>query len=114
MQIIIYKLKNTFDVQKTERFFKERRVPFQTVDLTKAPPSVRTLSQALQQIGEEDFFDRKSDAFLTCPSRFSGNTEALLNDAAKNPRMVNLPIVKCGNKYTCGFKPDVWLTLISP
>ena len=35
MNIQIYALKKNFDTQKAERFFKERRIPYQLLDLKK-------------------------------------------------------------------------------
>ena len=46
MNIQIYALKKNFDVQKAERYFKERSIKFQSIDLSKKPMGARELVPA--------------------------------------------------------------------
>ncbi|MDR2656488.1 MAG: ArsC family transcriptional regulator [Oscillospiraceae bacterium] len=101
-------MKRGFDVQKAERYFKERRIPVQLVDLNKAPLGLRVLESVAREAGFDALFDKTSMAFKECPSRFSGNTKALLDAAVKDPRMLQLPIVRDGQRATVGFCPEKW------
>ena len=53
MNIQIYSAKKNFDVQKAERFFRERRIPVQMMDLKKHPLGEREIRLMLQQVGME-------------------------------------------------------------
>jgi arsenate reductase-like glutaredoxin family protein len=101
-------LKRGFDTQKAERYFKERRVPVQTVDLAKAKLGARVLESVLREVGFDALFDQSSAAFKECPSRYSGNTRALLEAAAQDPRMLRMPIARNGQRATVGYMPEVW------
>ena len=109
----IYRLKRDFDTQKAERFFKERRVRVQIIDLAKSAISPRTLSAAAQSLGPDKLLDQNSNAYKECPARFSGNTGLLLDHASRDPRMLKLPIVKDGARFTVGYCPDEWSAWIA-
>ena len=51
MNIQIYSVKTNFDTQKAERYFKERRIPVQMMDLKKHPLGEREIRLMIQQIG---------------------------------------------------------------
>ncbi|MDR1599869.1 MAG: ArsC family transcriptional regulator [Oscillospiraceae bacterium] len=101
-------LKRGFDVQKAERYFKERRVPVQMVDLARAPLGARVLEGVMREVGFDALFDKASAAFRECPSRYSGNTHALLDAAARDPRMLCMPITRNGQRAAVGYAPEVW------
>ena len=60
MSIQIYCLKKNFDTQKAERFFKERRVPYQLMDLKKHKLGARELLLVARRLGAENLIDRKN------------------------------------------------------
>ena len=51
MSIQIYCGKKNFDTQKAERFFKERRIPVQSMDLKKHPLGEREIRLMLDLYG---------------------------------------------------------------
>ena len=62
MNIQVYIYKRHFDVQRTERFFKERRVPFQTVDLKKHRLGMRELELFARAAGPMALVDAQQEA----------------------------------------------------
>ncbi|MBR4331743.1 MAG: ArsC family transcriptional regulator, partial [Clostridia bacterium] len=60
MNIQIYALKKNFDTQKAERFFKERRIPYQLLDLKKHKLGGRELALFARRIGAQNLVDRKN------------------------------------------------------
>ena len=93
MNIQIYCGKKNFDAQKAERYFKERRIPFQALDLKKHKLGEREIRMMLSAIGMEKLIDRE---------------ELLIPAIQENPWLLKLPIVRNGNKMTTGYQPDVW------
>lgn len=106
----IYFLKRNFDTQKAERWFKERRVKVQMVDLTRAKLGRRELESIRAQVGLENLIDREGKAWKECPARFAAGEDAVLDALAADPRRMKLPVVRNGKLATVGFQPDVWET----
>ena len=86
MSIQIYCGKKNFDTQKAERFFKERRIPVQMLDLKKHPLGEREVRLMIQQIGLDRLMDREQEA----------------------PWLLRTPIVRNGSRMTAGYCPEVW------
>ena len=108
MNIQIYALKRDFDVQKAERYFKERRIPYQFVDLSRKAMGLNELEAVRRQVGLDamirlDARDWQSHyvAQLTDP-------QAALEKLRDDPKLLNLPIVRNGAQATVGYQPDVW------
>lgn len=106
--IQIYYLKRGFDTQKAERWFKERRVKVQPVDLAKAKLGRRELESVRARVGLQAMIDTDSTAWKECPARFAAGEEAVLAALAENPRCLRLPIVRNGKLATVGYQPDEW------
>ena len=108
--IQIYYGKKNFDVQKAERFFKERGVKYQACDLLKRPMGRRELEALVNCVGLEGAIDQTSKAYLECPARFSGSDTSLLNALANDQRMLRTPIVRFGRHFSVGYAPEIWQT----
>ena len=99
MNIQIFGTNKSFDTKKAQRWFKERRIKFQMVDLKE-----KGLSR-----GE---FDRVCQAV--------GGWQALVDETAKdqdtqqadklfeNQQLLCQPIVRNGRAATVGYRPEVW------
>ena len=82
-----------FDTQKAERFFKERRIAYQRVDVLK------------YGIGKRD---RDSKAFRESVIAYTQNRDTILNGLMEKPQLLKLPIVRDGRRATVGFCPQIW------
>ncbi|MBR2572152.1 MAG: ArsC family transcriptional regulator [Clostridia bacterium] len=108
MAVQIYYLKKDFAVQKAERWFKERRIPCQSVDLKKHRLGRRELELFLRQVGKDRLFAVESKAWKECPAAYSPDPKAALEAACESPQLLNLPIVRNGTRVTAGFCPEAW------
>ena len=108
MNIQIYCGKKNFDSQKAERFFKERRIPFQTLDLKKHKLGEREIRMMISAIGIEKLIDREDKKVKEHPACYYDREELLIPAIQENPWLLRLPIVRNGNKMTLGYQPDVW------
>lgn len=106
MNIQIFGKSKCFDTKKAERYFKERRVKFQSIDLVKYGISPGELKSVVQAVGLEALIDQKGpDApLLNYLAYDSDKLEKLYED----PRLLKTPIVRNGKKATVGYCPDVW------
>ena len=110
MSIQIYAGKKNFDVQKAERYFKERRIPFQSMDLKKHRLGEREIRLMLNAVGMEKMIDRNDRKVREHPACYFDRPELLISAIQENPWLLNTPIVRNGDKITSGYRPDVWET----
>ena len=109
MNVQIYALKRNFDVQKAERYFKERKLPFQFVDLTRHKLGIREIETFKSQVGLKALIDETTNAWKESTARFlSPDGDALIEALAQNPKYLKLPIVRNGKQITVGYQPDIW------
>ncbi|EKQ55192.1 MULTISPECIES: arsenate reductase family protein [unclassified Clostridium] len=108
MNIQIFGTKKCFDTKKAERFFKERNIKFQFIDLNEKPMSKGELNSVLNSIGINELINTKIKDYVKL--NFSNirsadiKTELLL----KNQKVMNTPVVRNGKEATVGCNIEVW------
>jgi arsenate reductase-like glutaredoxin family protein len=109
MNIQIYGKSKCFDTKKAQRWFQERRVKFQEIDLLKKGLSPRELQSVKQAVGGLDnLIDPKAKdaATLKYMALESQKEERVLED----PSLLRTPIVRNGKQATVGYCPEIWAT----
>lgn len=106
MNIQIFGTKKCQDTRKAERYFKERRIKFQFVDLTIRGLSKGELNSVKSVIGLANLIDKDSKAYQ------QKNLAYIIHDIEEqllsNPMLFKTPIVRNGRKATLGYQPDIW------
>ena len=107
MNIQIFGKSKCFDTKKAERWFKERGVRFQRIDLLQFGISRGELRSVCASVGTvADLVDPKhQDAALLTYLAYEADKEAKL---LEYPAMLKTPIVRNGKQATVGYKPEVW------
>ena len=109
MNIQIFGLQKCADTRKAQRFFKERGLRFQFVDLKEKGLSKGELHSVAVRVPLEQLIDRASPRFaekgLTSAWLGAAKIEALLLD---DPLLFRTPIVRNGKEATVGYCPEVW------
>jgi arsenate reductase-like glutaredoxin family protein len=107
--IQIFGKSKCFDSQKAQRWFKERRVKFQYIDLPKYGMSAgeyKSVKQAVGGMGKlMDESSKLYEQLFIAHLAYEQDKEDKLLD---NPGLFKTPIVRCGKKATVGFCPEVW------
>ena len=109
MNIQIFGTKKSKDSQKAERFFKERGIKFQYVDmkikgLSKGEfESVRKAVGGLEAMIDRNCKDKDLLALVTYIAE-----EDRAEKVLENQSVLLLPIVRNGKQATVGYQPDVW------
>ena len=108
MNIQIFGKGKCFDTKKAERWFKERRIKFQSIDLVKYGISPGELKSVLNAVGLEALIDQKHPdaALLNYLAYDADKVEKLLD----NPKLLKTPIVRNGRQATVGCCPEIWET----
>ena len=111
MNIQIFGVTKSADTRKAERYFKERRIKFQSVDLKKYGMSGGEVDSVLQAVGGIDNlidWDSKSpDLDLI---RYMADPVDKEDKVFDNQMLIKMPIVRNGKKATVGYCPEVWGT----
>jgi len=108
MNIQIFGVKKSFDTQKAERYFKERNIKYQFIDLKIKEISKREFESLKTAIGINNLIDTKAKAYekLNLGSiRSNDIKEELL---LKNPGLLRVPIVRNGKQAAVGYEPLIW------
>lgn len=109
MNIQIFGAKKCFDTKKAERYFKERNIKYQLIDLKEKGMSKGEYTSVKQAVGG-------LDAMLDPKSR---NQDALAliryiaeedkdEKVLENQSVLKTPIVRNGKKATIGYRPEIW------
>lgn len=111
MNIQIFGTKKSFDTKKAQRYFKERRIKVQFIDLREKEMSKGELQSVMRAVGgigavvDENAKDQDTVALITYLAE-SQKFDKLL----ENQQVLREPIVRNGQKATVGYCPDVWKT----
>lgn len=107
MNIQIFGKNKCFDTKKAERYFKERGIRVQSVDLPRYGLSAGEFASVCRAVGGwAALLDEKHPdaALVRCLASDTAREEKLL----ENPRMLRTPIVRNGRQATVGYCPEVW------
>lgn len=110
MNIQIIGTKKCKDTQKTERFFKERRIPFHFRDLNEKGLTKGEFENISRVIPLNDLIDRESKRFKDRGMQFMvfDIEEELLSD----PLLLKTPIVRNEKWVTVGYQQNIWKSWI--
>ncbi len=109
MNIQIFGRSKSFDSRAAQRYFKERRIPFQLIDLNQKGLSRGELTSVLRAVGSpEALLDPKHpDAALFL---HLAHPQDQFEKLLECPAMLRAPIVRNGKQATVGYCPTQWET----
>ncbi|WP_455714987.1 arsenate reductase family protein [Anaerosporobacter sp.] len=111
MNIQIFGKSKCFDTKKAQRYFKERNIPFQFIDMAQKGMSKGEYNSVKQAVGGMDkLIDEKTkdqQTYLLIKYLAEEDKEEKL---LENPKLFKTPIVRNGKKATVGYEPDIWKT----
>ena len=109
MNIQIFGKSKCFDTKKAERWFKERRIPFQSIDLLRYGMSGGEFDSVLRSVGG---IDRLTDWDAKSPTidlmRYMDDERAKEDKVFDDPRLMKTPVVRNGRQATVGYCPEIW------
>lgn len=106
MNIQIFSCKKCFDSKKAERWFKERRIKIQLIDVAQKGFSPRELESVVRVCGLDELVNEKSVDYDLY--KYLAGTDAKFYKLLENPDLIRTPVVRNGSKATVGYRPDVW------
>lgn len=109
MNIQIFGTNKCFDTKKAMRYFKERGIKFQFIDMKEKGLSKGEFNSVKQAVGGFDFMinDKCKDQDTLALIRYIAE-EDKLEKILENQQVLKTPIVRNGKQATIGYVPDVW------
>lgn len=108
MNIQIFGRKKCFDTQKAQRYFKERRIKFQFIDVDRFGMSKGELQSVKNAVGLEALINEKDQDYPLI--QYLATNEAKFEKLLEDPYLIKTPVVRNGKQATVGYCPDTWKT----
>lgn len=111
MNIQIFGKSKCFDSKKAERYFKERRIKYQYIDLARYGLSPKEFDAVLRAVGGVDNlidWDCKDERITLM--RYMEDKTAKEDKIFDDPKLMKSPIVRNGKQATVGYCPEIWAT----
>lgn len=106
MNIQIFGMLKCQETRKAQRYFKDRRIPYQFVDVTQKGLSRGELKSLKAAVGIDNLIDRDGKVYTRKNLKYLTHDveEELFNDAS----LLKTPVVRNGAQATVGYQPDLW------
>lgn len=109
MNIQIFGKAKCFDTRKAERYFKERRISYQYVDLLRYGFAGREFDAVLRGVGGIDkLIDWENKSPEVTLMKYMEDSVAKEDKVFDNPSLIRTPVVRNGKEITLGYCPEVW------
>lgn len=110
MIVQIFGRKNCNATKKAERFFKERNIKFQFINLMEKGPSKGELKAMEKYFPLEEILDTEGKEYKKRNLQYYVyETETLLEE---NPILYKCPIVRFKTNATIGYCPEIWKKIL--
>lgn len=109
MNVQIFGKSKCFDTKKAERWFKERRIKYQYIDLVKYGMSGKEFDSVLRGVGGIDnLIDWNGKSQEITNMRYMDDKVAKEDKVFDDPSLMKTPVVRNGKLATVGFCPEIW------
>ena len=108
MNIQIFGKNKCFDTKKAERYFKERKIRYQYIDIIRYGMSRGELRSVCSALGIDNIVNPNDQDYALF--QYLASDDAKLEKLYEIPEMIQTPIVRNGKNATVGYCPDVWKT----
>ena len=109
MNIQIFGTKKCNDTKKAERFFKERGIKYQFIDMKEKGMSKGEFTAVAQANGGyESLLDLNAKDKVTLALIKYVADEDKPDKILENQQVIKTPVVRNGKLFTIGYQPDVW------
>lgn len=109
MNIQIFGKSKCFDTKKAERYFKERRIKYQYIDLNRYGMSGKEFDSVLRAVGGIDnLIDWESKSEQITLMKYMDDKRTKEDKVFDEPTLMKTPIVRNGKLATAGYQPEIW------
>ena len=106
MNIQIWGRAKCFDSKKAERWFKERRIKYQYIDILKYGMSRGEIASVKNAVGLDNMVNTSDQDYPLF--QYLATNEAKLDKLYEVPELIKTPVVRNGKQATVGYCPEIW------
>ncbi|HSM79115.1 MAG TPA: ArsC/Spx/MgsR family protein [Bryobacteraceae bacterium] len=111
----IFGLKNSQATRAAERFFKERRVAIQLVDLKQRPMAPAEIRRFAERFGLRSLLDVGGAAYVDAGLKYLKLSDSdILAKIERDPKLLLLPLIRAGGKLSVGRDEESWKAMAVP
>lgn len=112
--IQIFGTKSSQAARAAERFFKERRIAVQYVDLQKKPMAPGEIRRFVEKFTLQGLLDTESKVYLDAGLKYMKMSDAQwMAKIEASPQLLRLPFVRAGNRVSIGKDEESWKAMIA-
>jgi len=109
----IFGVKGSQSTRAAERFFKERRVPIQFVDLSERPMAPAERKRFVDRFGIGELVHRDSKSYESAGLNYLKVSDAqLFEKIDRDPKLLRLPLVRFANRLSIGQNEPAWKEML--
>lgn len=109
VNVQIFGVKNSPATRAAERFFKERRVPIQSIELTRKPMAPGEIRRFVERFGLAQLLDTEGAAYVDDGLKYLKMSDAeLIQRIEREPKLLRLPLIRFGNRLSVGRDEEGW------
>ena len=112
--IQVFGVKNSQASRAAERFFKERRVPIQLVDLKQKPMAPGEIKRFVERFGLTGLLDCEGKAYIDAGLKYLKLSDSeLMGRIEREPKLLRLPLVRAAHRLSIGHDEDSWKAMLT-
>ena len=113
VNVQIFGIKNSHATRAAERFFKERRVAIQMVDLKQKPMSPGEIKRFVERFGLAALLDTDGVAYVDAGLKYLKVSDSeMLGRIEREPKLLRLPLVRAANRLSVGQDEASWKAML--
>jgi len=110
----IFGVKNSQSTRAAERFFKERRVAIQFVDLAQRPMAPGEIKRFIDRYGLLELVDREGKSYDENGLKYMRLSDSdLIARIERDPKLLRLPLVRAGYQLSVGQNEHAWKEMLA-
>ena len=107
--IQVFGVKSSQPTRAAERFFKERRIPIQMIDLKVKPLAPGEIKRFIDRFTLAGLVDNQSSVYADAGLKYLRVSDSeLMQKIEREPKLLRLPLVRCGNQLSMGHDEAAW------
>ncbi len=109
MNIQIFGVKKCFDTKKAERYFKERGIKYQFIDMNEKGMSRGEFTSVIRAVGGVDKMinEKAKDKNTLVLMKYLSDSDKE-EKLFENQQLIKTPVVRNGKKAVIGYCPEIW------
>jgi len=105
----VFGVKSSSATRAAERFFKERRIPLQIIDLNVKPMAAGEIKRFTDKFTLPGLLDTEGKSYIDAGLKYLKlSDDALLQKIENDPKLLRLPLVRGANKIAIGNDEAAW------